>query len=307
MHDLRRLHGHRAWRRVALAGAAVTYLLVVLGGIVRITGSGMGCGDDWPLCNGELIPPMDLPTLIEYGHRLVAAGVAVLVATLSVQAWRRRSRPRWAPMRRVAAWAAVLLIVQVMLGAVTVWLELPPSSVVLHLGTGMALLGVLLVACAQGYDPERTAVRKLDGPARLAISAATLGLVVVLVGALVANLGAAPACQGFPLCNDALLPAGHWRIHVHWWHRALAYLLVAAAFGLPFLAARRRPHDQAARATAWAVVGLGVAQVAVAAAMMFTALDDAWRALHVAVGAGLFGTLVLHAWVVSHPEPELRG
>lgn len=64
-----------------------TYLLIVLGGVVRITGSGMGCGDDWPLCNGRLIPPMDLPTLIEYGHRLAAAGVGLLVAALAAWAW----------------------------------------------------------------------------------------------------------------------------------------------------------------------------------------------------------------------------
>ena len=53
--------------------------LIVLGGVVRITGSGMGCGDHWPLCNGEWFPPLDLPTMIEIGHRWAAALVSMVV------------------------------------------------------------------------------------------------------------------------------------------------------------------------------------------------------------------------------------
>ena len=77
----------RRWGRLAAAAAAATYALIVFGGIVRITGSGMGCGDDWPLCDGRLIPPMDLETMIEYGHRLAAAAVSVLVVLLAALAW----------------------------------------------------------------------------------------------------------------------------------------------------------------------------------------------------------------------------
>src|SRR5438876_288860 len=62
----------RAFTRLAWTAAGFTYLLIILGAIVRITGSGMGCGEHWPLCNGKLLPPLDLPTLIEYTHRLVA-------------------------------------------------------------------------------------------------------------------------------------------------------------------------------------------------------------------------------------------
>ena len=68
---------------MTVAAAVATFLLIVFGGIVRITGSGMGCGDDWPLCNGHLIPPMDLPTMIEYGHRLAALFVAGLVVAVA--------------------------------------------------------------------------------------------------------------------------------------------------------------------------------------------------------------------------------
>jgi heme A synthase len=296
--------GLRGWRRLAIGGAAVTYLLVALGGIVRITGSGMGCGDDWPLCNGALVPPMDLPTFIEYSHRLVAAAVAVLVVALGVLAWRSRPDASWQPRRRIAAWAVVLLVVQILLGAITVWLELPPSLVVLHLGTGMALLGVLVGASCQGVAPQRLGGRSSDGAARLAWGATVLGVVVVLAGALVANLGAAPACQGFPLCNGELLPGRDWRIELHWFHRMLAYVFALGTISLPILAARRRSWDGAARASAWVVVVAAFGQVAVAAAMVWALLPDGLRALHVALGAAVFAALVAHAWVVDYPAPQ---
>src|SRR5690348_9874079 len=69
--------------RLAWTAATFTYLLIILGAIVRITGSGLGCGEHWPLCNGKLLPPLDVPTMIEYGHRLAAAAVSVLVAGLA--------------------------------------------------------------------------------------------------------------------------------------------------------------------------------------------------------------------------------
>ena len=139
----------RRFTRLAWTAATFTYLLIILGAIVRITGSGLGCGDHWPLCNGKLLPPLDLPTMIEYGHRLAAAAVSVLVTALAVYAWWLRQGAgspkgvpdgpgeRFAP-DRTAYVALGLLVVQVLLGAVTVKLSLPPWTVILHLEIGRA-------------------------------------------------------------------------------------------------------------------------------------------------------------------------
>ncbi|MGH7546470.1 MAG: COX15/CtaA family protein, partial [Gemmatimonadota bacterium] len=54
----------RTFGRLAWAAVAFTYALIVLGGIVRITGSGMACGEDWPLCRGRWLPTLDVPTLL---------------------------------------------------------------------------------------------------------------------------------------------------------------------------------------------------------------------------------------------------
>src|SRR4051812_9047494 len=121
----------RLLRRLAWSGAALALGLIVLGGVVRITGSGMGCGDHWPRCHGEWFPPLDLPTMIEIGHRWAAALLSVVVLAIAGVGWtHHRSEPY---LRNPATLALVLLIVQVLLGAVTVKLSLPAWVVITHL------------------------------------------------------------------------------------------------------------------------------------------------------------------------------
>src|SRR6266481_7483435 len=111
------------FRRLAWAAAVCTYLLIVLGAIVRITGSGLGCGDHWPLCNGHLFPPLDdIGTVIEWSHRLVAALVSGLVVGLAAYArWLRGDGRREMDAPGKVSYAALgLLVIQVLLGAVTV-------------------------------------------------------------------------------------------------------------------------------------------------------------------------------------------
>jgi len=267
--------------RLAWTAATFTYLLIILGGIVRITGSGLGCGEHWPLCNGKLLPPLDLPTMIEYAHRLVAAAVSVLVAGLAGYAsWLRRragSGDRYLP--GIAPYVALaLLVVQVVLGAVTVKLRLPPWTVILHLGTAMLLLATLIVIAKGTTDAPRS-----PGlcPGLVAL---VLGFVTVLFGALTANLGAATACLGFPLCNGQLVPAGNYLQHVQWTHRLLAYTLAGYVV---WWAIRTKTRG------AWCVVALVALQVAVAASMVLLGLPQPLQAAHVAVGAAVWAALVL--------------
>jgi heme a synthase len=267
----------RRFTRLAWTAATFTYLLIILGAIVRITGSGMGCGEHWPLCNGRLLPPLDVPTMIEYGHRLAAAAVGVLVVALAAYAWWLRgaeSGERDLPSR-TAYVAFGLLAVQITLGAITVRLSLPPWTVILHLGTAMLLLATLLVA-ARGHP--RTP------PSWAGLAAMTLGFVTVLFGALTANLGAASACLGFPLCNGQLVLTGNYLQHIQWTHRLLAYALTGYVI---WWAVRSRVRD------AWYVVALVAAQVAVAGTMVVLGLPQGLRAAHVAVGAGVWAALVL--------------
>jgi len=275
----------RRFTRLAWTAATFTYLLIILGAIVRITGSGLGCGEHWPLCNGKLLPPLDLPTMIEYGHRLAAAAVSVLVTALAVYAWwlRRETGNEKRETPGVAAYMALtLLVLQVGLGAVTVKLSLPPWTVILHLGTAMLLLATLIVAAklTPGASPGIPRTPR----SRAGSVALVLGFATVLFGALTANLGAASACLGFPLCNGQVVPAGNYLQHIHWTHRLLAYTLFAYVV---WWAVRSR------RRGAWYVVALVTLQVAVAAAMVLFALPQPLQAAHVAVGAAVWAGLVL--------------
>lgn len=291
----------RRWGRLAFVTSVATWLLVTLGGVVRITGSGMGCGPDWPLCNGQLVPLMDFPTFVEWSHRLAAAMVSLLVVALAAHAWwAGRGERGWRPLRRLTAWAVGLLVVQVLLGAVTVWLELPPASVILHLGTAMALLGVLVAGTARalsgaGREDPREGSGSGESTARAGWLTAAAALGVVLLGALVANLGAASACGGFPLCDGAVLPEGGWRVQLHWIHRLAAYGLVAWCLWLPRWVRRRRPDDRVARGWARAAAGVALLQLAAGAAMVTGGLPMELRVVHMAVGAGLFAVLTAFA------------
>ncbi|HUL03171.1 MAG TPA: COX15/CtaA family protein [Gemmatimonadales bacterium] len=279
----------RRFVTLAWAAAAATYLLIILGAIVRITGSGLGCGEHWPLCNGKLLPPLDLPTMIEYGHRLAAVAVSVLVVALAaVGTMEAKTVGSGSGTGRVrASYVAVgLLALQIALGAITVRLSLPAWTVILHLGTAMLLLAVLLLAArgprlTPGASPGNSVTPRL----RPGLVAAALGFVTILLGALTANMGAAGACTGFPLCNGSIMPEGALQ-HIHWTHRLLAYALT-----LYLLVWAWKTRAPAARH----VLYLVLVQIAVAAAMVLFALPAPLQATHVAVGAAVWAGLVLAA------------
>ncbi|MEX2219510.1 MAG: COX15/CtaA family protein [Phycisphaerales bacterium] len=141
-----------AHRRIAYAALALAYLQIVFGGIVRISGSGMGCGDDWPKCLGSFFPPLSRPDLvIELTHRYLAVAVSLAVAALVIAAFRvpvERTRTRKPPMLSLA-----LVIAAALLGAASVKLALSPLVVVAHLAIAMTLLGTLAwsVVAAGGF------------------------------------------------------------------------------------------------------------------------------------------------------------
>jgi heme A synthase len=255
---------------LAWTAAACAYLLIVLGAIVRISGSGMGCGDHWPLCNGHLFPPLgDIRTVIEWSHRLVASILSVLVVALAVYGWRLRGRGTGDEGRVRTAYVAVaLLVVQVLLGAVTVKTGLTPVLVILHLGTAMLLLAALILAARPG--PRQ--------PVPLGLTFAT-----VLFGALTANLGAMASCGGFPLCNGQIFPEAGPLASIHWTHRVLAYTLLGYLVWWVVRSRQRR---------VWELLALVVVQIAIAATMIQLGFPGALQAAHAAVGAGVWGAIV---------------
>ncbi|MGH7577612.1 MAG: COX15/CtaA family protein [Longimicrobiales bacterium] len=324
----------RACRRLgvlAAFAAAYTYALIVFGGIVRITGSGMGCGDDWPRCNGQWIPEFTFETLIEYTHRLLGAGIGVVVLAVFAYAWFHRNSAgvggRGGPLRAIVA-GAILLAVQIVLGAVTVRLELPTGVTVAHFITAMLFMATLIWAAIRGTggswrsrDPRREGPGAVRGGAlappgplrpegergaggltgggarrawRAAIAALILGLLVVSLGALTANTPVAPqACRGFPLCSGELFPANT-PAHVQWTHRLLAFLLLFHVMAAAWSSVQRGASP-AVRSVAFTALGLIVVQFGVAVALVTLPLPRDLQVAHLVIGVAVWAALVVWA------------
>jgi len=281
----------RLFRPATVAAAAVTYALVVLGGVVRVSGSGLGC-PDWPLCHGHLLPPLQLHVLIEYSHRTVATLASLLIVAVALAAWFAvRDRP---DLRLYATIAAGLLILQVGLGGITVLLELPSAIVLAHLGTAMALLGVVCATAAAAWVPRATRT-VIDRPAaRWALAAAGATYLLILSGSLVTATGASSACAAWPLCGGGLSLSFDRLPLVQLLHRGTAagvgLLLV---LGLVAVLRRLGEHRSVRLTTALTLTALAL-QIAVGAAVVRLHLPAALRGLHLALAAAVWvGTVIL--------------
>src|SRR5215212_9826655 len=139
-----------AIRRAAYAALATAFVHIVFGAIVRISGSGMGCGDNWPKCYGYWFPPFDRPDLIiEVTHRYLASILLLaLIATLIV-AWRRRAEPGIGGrggVLRMAALGVTLGFSAALLGAATVKLGNAPLATLAHWTVAMSLVAATVAA-----------------------------------------------------------------------------------------------------------------------------------------------------------------
>jgi len=179
----------------------LTYLLIVLGALVRAKDAGLAC-PDWPLCFGELVPVMNVQVAFEWTHRAVAGTVALAFAALAVHGLRR---PPVAPsVKRLLALGAGLLAVQIVLGGLTVLLKLAAWTVTAHLLTGNAFAATMLCTALALRDQARgRADRPAASPAaRIAVcAAAALLCFQMFLGGLVASTYSGLACPEWPTCN----------------------------------------------------------------------------------------------------------
>ena len=177
--------------------ALFAYLQIALGGLVRVSGSGLGC-PDWPLCNGRPYPPANVHSIIEYSHRAVGSVTGVLIIATVVMAWIvfRKRRP-------LVAWLATASLIGVVgegiLGGIVVAKELSPWLVVVHLGLAMMIVG-FLVATAVAAMPASNGAPDLNFR-RLAIVATAATYVMMLTGSTVVASGAGNSCNSWPLCG----------------------------------------------------------------------------------------------------------
>ena len=277
--------------------------LIVLGGVVRVTGSGLGC-PDWPLCHGGFLPPLELQPIIEYSHRLVASGVVgPLVLATCVSAWIAYRRDRWVVIPATAA--LILLIGQALLGGVTVVQELPGGIVAAHLALAQALLATLIILLVVAYNgPLTLSARPATDPGRrrfpvTILAAALMVYGLLLTGSYVTAAGATGACGEWPLCQGGFLPSNgaQW---IHMGHRYATlvfglYVLYALHLGISVGRASHLNRNVGKRNGIRLLAMLGAAifliQIAAGAVTVIFGFIPELRALHLSLATALWGTM----------------
>ena len=280
---------NRWFRALFIVASVFTFILIILGGVVRVTGSGLGC-PDWPLCYGGVIPPMEFASIIEYSHRTVAffTGI-VIVAIGSIAVIKHRNR---SDILTLSILAVVLVIIQGILGGITVVTELTPKIVTLHMGVALLLFGVivagLVIANSRAYS---TSTSIGSGGVSLLVVLTVAGLYVLAVsGAYVRQSGSLGTCMTWPLCDEIL--SGSLLVLTHIVHR-IGSLVIGIMI---IVLCARIWRNNAIRLNAMlggVILLFYVAQVIVGALMIWTGLSEWTRALHLSLGAAMFGSAVI--------------
>lgn len=272
----------------AWLAALSTYVLMVVGGLVRASGSGLGC-PDWPLCHGQLVPSPDIAATIEYSHRLLAGLTTILVLVTTTQAVRRAQDKR---MFGLAIAAPLVLVAQIALGAVSVAFELPPFVVMAHLGVAFLLFGVLVLLATRAVAPWPDLPLSDRRLARLAFGAAISLYLLALSGAYVRAEGASAACLGWPLCSGTTVLAGGELAAIHMLHRFIALLVAGHVMIVVVRGWQAGDGSPVIRVWSVALASILVLQVAIGAMLASTGVSPVSQVLHVAGGAASWGAAV---------------
>jgi protoheme IX farnesyltransferase len=279
------------FQRLALATAATTVVLFAVGGLVRGTGSGLGCST-WPACEpGELFPSGTVHSIIEFSHRAVAFVVIVLTLACAVVAWLdHRSEPG-------ILWPAVasfpLVMAQAALGGVVVATELNPWWVTAHFVAALALIADVVVMAVWAFAPPAPGARWRGFPL-LTVLTASATAALLLVGTYIRAKGPAYgiAFQDWPLMDGRLVPTlGGVRTPM-FLHRVLALAAFLLVLWTAIRARTIRPRSRPTVVLSTTALTLFAAQIMVGAANVWTKLRPWAVVLHVTFAVLVWATLV---------------
>ncbi|HVF51455.1 MAG TPA: COX15/CtaA family protein [Pyrinomonadaceae bacterium] len=295
----------RSFARYAWAVLACNVLVILWGAYVRASGSGAGCGNHWPLCNGEVLPASPtVKTFVELAHRLTSGVALLLVVGLAV--WAFRKFPRRHPVRRGAALSVLFILTEALVGAGLVLFELVADNasvaralfMSVHLANTFILLGVLTLTAwwASGGQPLSLRGQGVYGGL---FALALLGTIVLGVSGAVAALGDTlfPALTLAEALRQDFSPTAHLLIRLRLAHPLIAVVVGCYVVIISVVASLLRPHVWTRRFTL-ALVALVVAQLGLGL-LNVALLAPIWLQLvHLLLADAVWIVLVLNASTV---------
>ncbi|HET9328839.1 MAG TPA: COX15/CtaA family protein [Candidatus Eisenbacteria bacterium] len=283
--------------QLGLATVVLMYALIVLGSIVRTTGSGLAC-PDWPLCQGRLFPPLEMNAMIEWFHRLAALLVSLLLAATT--AWIAFHRELRARLGALAGTAMLLLCAQILLGALTVWKLLDPAIVGGHLAVALLLFSsVVMLTLVAGREASEATMPE-PRPVGLFPALGLASLLIygqAVIGGMVSASGASLACPDWPTCAGEWLPPMHGLVGIHMAHRLGAYMLTAYLVVVAWMA--RRSGDPLVASVGPVLLGLTLGQVVLGVLNIWVGIQVWLSALHLANATGMLAVAIATTFRVA--------
>ncbi len=285
----------------------LTFLLIVIGGATRVFDAGMAC-PDWPTCYGAFIPFPENTIVggyivdgthytwwqvaLEWGHRLLAmvVGFGTLILMVTSLHFKRRDARLW----KISLGACVLLLIQVKLGALTVWMDNIHWSVALHLGNAMLFFAAIETLRRISSLPDTLEIHVVSKWPQIAfwVFAACVWMTMIL-GAIVSSSHAGSVCGGLPNCTGEWFPKDNWLQLIHMKHRYIALVTLLMSLVLVLVS---RLGEKSLHHSAWVLHILTIVQAGwgVSTLYSFFSFGDAYTFLSVIHLA--WGTFV---WAVS--------
>lgn len=305
------------FQRWAVATTGATYLLIAVGGLVRASGSGLGC-PDWPKCFDRWIPPTDVrdvpahidPALFnvakawtEYINRALGVVIGLLIFATLVLAWRHhRKDPRifWSTL------AAFLLVgFEGWLGGQVVAAQLAPLVLSAHLAVALVIGGLLLyaTACAffEGGRPRSDLPAYRSTAGRAALGVAVLALIQTALGAVIRGELQLIGKQAPPVPREQWLGLVG---GLYGAHKAFSVVVVVAALVLVWWVLERSAGDRLVRRVMWAVLGVTAAQPLTGLGLQWFDVHPAFQVFHLWLGSLLVAVLMAAVIVAFRAPPH---
>ncbi len=299
---------HLVFRLLAAATVVAAFAQVTLGGIVRVTGSGLGC-PDWPLCHGRIIPPFEYSVLIEYSHRLFASSLGALMLGLLVLTWVYFRSNRLLLISTVVG--SLMIVIAAILGGITVLTELSWWVRLLHLGIAQVVVAsaVVVAIVSWKYIKPNYGVlaeyrsMKGSGAFKYWVISGVIGtFLLILFGSYIVGIGAGTSCSTWPLCRGAIFPGGE-MYTLHMIHRYIALIVGVILLMISVVAKFNLSEQSGIVRVSFLSNVIMLAQVLFGAVMIWAEFPSYLKAMHLSMATLLWISLILLATLVYMASP----